>query len=104
MSIRCFFNHHAWDGCVCSRCGAKRDQDHAWDGCVCSRCGAENHDFEEIEKDEYTPTCCYSASDPCTGPNCGTWCDSYPGPGYSYVRLRCRRCGKVEERGERAEK
>ncbi len=30
---------HTWDGCVCTRCGKKRDAEHTWDGCVCTRCG-----------------------------------------------------------------
>ena len=118
MHILCFFGRHAWegckcsrcgltrdeghdwDGCICRRCGLKRDQDHSVEGCVCVKCGAEFHDFEVLDKEDYEPSCCYSAGDPCTGPDCGTWCDSNPGPAYHYELVRCRRCGKKEEHGE----
>ena len=38
----CERTNHKWDGCVCSRCGKKRNEHHEqhdWNGCVCSRCG-----------------------------------------------------------------
>ena len=120
MNLACLFRKHAWNGCVCARCGESRNQDHDWDGCVCRRCGAtrsrdhewngcfckkcgaESHDFEVIEKEEYQPTCCYGGPDDiCTGPGCSAWCTSNPGSAWSYEKVRCRRCGKVEEHGER---
>ena len=75
-----------------------RKGNHRWNGCVCSVCGMEKHDYELIRVDTIpNGGCCWSVSDPCTGPNCGTPCDSYyPGrEGKSVAEYRCRRCGKV---------
>lgn len=43
MNIKCLFGFHTWDGCICSRCGAKRDEAHSWDGCKCSKCGQKRN-------------------------------------------------------------
>lgn len=45
----CRIKGHDWDGCVCRRCGAKRDEAHDWDGCKCRRCWKtrdEGHDWD----------------------------------------------------------
>ena len=71
MNISCMFGRHQWDGCMCARCGAKRDcehkytrfeasrnnecvgtckcgkkqiLDHDWDGCTCRRCGKNRNE------------------------------------------------------------
>ena len=62
----CALYGHNWDGCMCSVCGARRNEQHHrvdckctrcyyspmewhdWDGCTCRRCGAvrsEGHDW-----------------------------------------------------------
>ena len=47
MGLTCNIRGHKWDGCKCTRCGAKRDEGHRYelvgyyDFCqeVCSVCG-----------------------------------------------------------------
>ena len=73
---------------------------HKWNGCVCSRCGEVRHSYEEVDfMLEEGAGCCWDSSEPCTGPHCGTFCDSYyPGrAGTKHVTLRCRVCGHEEE-------
>ena len=46
--MKCFLSFHKWKGCVCARCGAKRNEQHDWNGCTCRRCGAkrdQGHDW-----------------------------------------------------------
>ena len=46
--MKCFLSFHKWNGCVCARCGAKRNEQHDWNGCTCRRCGAkrdQGHDW-----------------------------------------------------------
>ena len=95
----CLFFRHAWQGCVCTKCGKEH---HQWDGCVCSRCGKERHNWIIITREIYetiggTETCCWDVSQPCTGPGCGTPCDSYTAPETRgtgrYEKIRqCTRC------------
>ena len=79
-----------------------RKGNHSWNGCVCSVCGAERHEYELVSE-EVTENggCCWSVSDPCIGPDCGTPCDSYyPGREGSVTRVwRCRRCGQEKAEG-----
>ena len=84
-----------------ARMAAKKDcnkGNHDWYGCVCTVCGQTRHDYVMIEEKEIpNGGCKWSVSDPCTGPNCGTPCDSYyPGREGKTVRTyRCRRCGHI---------
>ena len=39
MKIRCLFNMHQWDGCMCGACGKIRPEGHRWNGCKCEKCG-----------------------------------------------------------------
>ncbi len=53
MSMMCKLSGHKWNGCICSRCGEKRDEGHAWDGCTCNVCGKTRdaeHRFELVPK------------------------------------------------------
>lgn len=75
---------------------------HDWNVCICQNCGIERHDFKIIHVDHQKPDCCcWSSSDPCIGPGCGTPCDSYypSREGKTITTLRCSRCGleKTEE-------
>lgn len=87
------------------RVQAKREcgkGNHSWDGCVCSVCGAERHEYEVVKTEEIpNGGCCWSAQDPCTGPDCGTPCDSYyPGrEGKIITTWKCRRCGREKTDG-----
>ena len=39
--------YHYWDGCKCTQCRIKRDEQHDWDGCKCRRCRITgNHDWD----------------------------------------------------------
>lgn len=40
MGLLCTIAGHAWHGCTCERCGARRSSSHQWNGCVCEICGA----------------------------------------------------------------
>ena len=83
MSGSCRFGRHSWDGCVCTVCGKHRDR---------------GHDYVVVERQVSEPDCCcWSSSDPCTGPQCGTFCDSYyPGRGGSEtITERCSVCGQT---------
>ena len=74
---------------------------HRWDGCVCTRCGETRHSFEIVGMEEIDgPGCCWDVSSPCVGPHCGTPCNSYypRRAGEIRVTLRCRVCGRTEER------
>lgn len=117
MKLSCLFGGHDWDGCVCRRCGRKRDKDHDWDGCVCRRCGEKrdkdhdwnncicrrcgkkkcesdpNHEWEFLVKEE--KQCSMQSShgggqhlDPCYGVDC-QFCDA---GGYEDVYV-CKNCG-----------
>jgi hypothetical protein len=69
MSFKCKIGLHNWNGCKCSECGKKRDEQHDWTrdcekcticgktkesqhdwkGCICSKCGKtrdEQHDWK----------------------------------------------------------
>ena len=35
---------HKWDGCICTKCGKKRDEQHNWNGCMCSKCGSKRNE------------------------------------------------------------
>lgn len=79
-----------------------RKGNHSWNGCVCSVCGAERHEYELVsEKVTENGGCCWSVSDPCIGPDCGTPCDSYyPGREGSVTRVwRCKHCGSEKTEG-----
>ena len=63
MGLTCNMLGHKWDGCKCTRCGAKRDEGHHYeligyyDFCqeVCSVCGdtrnRKEHDWEWIQEE-----------------------------------------------------
>ena len=63
MSLICDILGHKWDGCKCTRCGAKRDEGHRYelvgyyDFCqeICSVCGdirnRKEHDWEWIPEE-----------------------------------------------------
>jgi hypothetical protein len=36
---RCGKTKHAWDGCICSVCKTRRNEEHSLSGCMCTRCG-----------------------------------------------------------------
>ena len=36
--MACLFGHK-WDGCICSKCGAKRNENHDWEDGTCKKCG-----------------------------------------------------------------
>ena len=79
-----------------------RKGNHSWNGCVCSVCGAERHEYELVsEKVTENGGCCWSVSDPCIGPDCGTPCDSYyPGREGSVTQVwRCKHCGLERTEG-----
>ena len=79
-----------------------RKGNHSWNGCVCSVCGAERHEYELVsEKVTENGGCCWSVSDPCIGPDCGTPCDSYyPGREGSVTQVwRCKHCGQEKTEG-----
>ena len=79
-----------------------RKGNHSWNGCVCSVCGTERHEYELVsEKVTENGGCCWSVSDPCIGPDCGTPCDSYyPGREGSVTQVwRCKHCGQERTEG-----
>ena len=52
MNLFCHLKIHSWDGCVCKKCGAKRNTEHPWDGCKCTKCGKkrdEQHNWDGCE-------------------------------------------------------
>lgn len=83
MGLVCKLRGHSWNGCVCARCGerrdeghsyqldakrsascgAKRDEEHLWQGCICSVCGkvrSEGHEWSDAEpngKADHRRTC-----------------------------------------------
>ena len=65
-------NLHDWDGCICTRCGARRDKEHDWDGCICRRCG-KTRDEER---------------NGCTCRSCGKTRDE----GHQWVETGCPNC------------
>ena len=70
---------HDWDGCQCKICGKKRDQGHDWDGCQCKRCGKkrdQEHDW-----------------DGCQCKRCGKKRDQE----HDWDGCKCRRCGKTRD-------
>lgn len=93
---------HEWDHCICKTCGKPSGQPHVWDGCKCAVCGTERHEWEEIKREQKGGTCCWDSNSPCTGPNCGTYCDSFTEPGYYLVTEKCNLCGETRERREEA--
>lgn len=99
MKLSCLFGSHDWDGCVCRRCGRKRDKFHDWDNCLCLRCGKKkcesdtSHQWEFTGKEEkYCSTKCSRGGgqhlDPCYGVDC-RFCDI---DGYENVYV-CKHCG-----------
>lgn len=79
-----------------------RNGNHIWNACVCTVCGKERHEYEVIRTEELpNGGCCWSAGDPCIGPNCGTPCDSYyeGREGKTITTYRCRRCGREKTTG-----
>jgi len=44
--MACLFGHK-WNGCVCSKCGEKRNEEHKWNGCKCEICGTVNDEFHK---------------------------------------------------------
>ncbi len=77
-NLLCSLFGHSWDGCICTRCGEKRDVLHKWDLCkgICIRCGRRctpQHDF-----------------DGCICKKCGTALHNYDG-------CVCRKCGAIRE-------
>ena len=77
---------HAWNGCVCTKCGKKRDEEHTWDGCVCTKCGKKRD--EEHTWDGCVCTKCRKKRD--SGHN---W-QPYE-PSDHTIAERCARCGEV---------
>ena len=99
MNIRCMFGKHDWNGCTCSLCNLRRDQDHIWDGCQCTRCFKTRHEYITIEEEILEGSgCCWSSDEPCTGPNCGTPCDNYypERKGKRRITKQCKFCGRKE--------
>jgi hypothetical protein len=97
MKLACFFRHD-WDGCVCRRCGKKRDEGHDWDGCICRRCGEKASIYSDLHTWEFIGTektgCSMSSSrgggqylDLCYGVDCA-FCDSADTEAV-YVCSRC---------------
>ena len=83
MGEGCRLGRHSWNGCVCEVCGKHRDS---------------NHDYVVIERMVVEPdSCCWDPGEPCTGPLCGTHCDSYyPGKaGSETITERCTVCGQI---------
>lgn len=93
---------HEWDHCICKTCGKPSGQPHVWNGCKCTVCGAERHEWVEINREQKGGTCCWDSNSPCTGPNCGTYCDSFKEPGYYLVTEKCKLCDETRERREEA--
>ena len=67
MGIVCKMSGHKWNGCICARCGEKRDEGHQWvkedNSCVekCAVCGAigrSEHKFERVSVAD-DPEICY---------------------------------------------
>gem|GEM_PF-4807029 len=51
MELICRIIGHDWNGCICQRCGQKRDEGHDWNGCTCLKCGKNsgaNHLFVSL--------------------------------------------------------
>ena len=81
IALACWLKDHDWNGCVCRRCGKKRDDEHDWSGCVCRRCGNkrdEEHDW-----------------DGCVCLRCGKKRDE----GHEWDECVCRRCGNKRDVG-----
>jgi hypothetical protein len=47
-SFLCVFLSHKWTGCICSRCGKKRDKEHIVINCVCINCKEKIHQWRCI--------------------------------------------------------
>lgn len=100
----CLFGHK-WNGCICSRCGKKRDiehrfdacrgqcvlcgkktaVEHSWRGCRCTRCAASRDEGHEF--------------DLCRG-QC-TLCGKKQAPEHAWEDCLCTRCGAVRDQGHR---
>lgn len=39
MGLMCKISGHKWNGCICERCNARRNEQHDWSTCKCSKCG-----------------------------------------------------------------
>ena len=88
---------HTWDGCKCSKCGIKRDSDHTWDGCKCSKCGKErdsDHTWDGCKCSK-----CVKERDSdhtwngCVCSKCGTKRDS----DHSWDGCVCSKCGEKRD-------
>lgn len=107
---------HDWNGCVCNRCGTKRDKDHLWDGCKCKRCGTisykdHHHDWNgcvcrrcgrKKEADEVGHDW-----DGCVCKRCGA--KRNEGHDWQYLKLedcsqRCSKCNEERTQHGRPEK
>jgi len=71
-------NLHDWDGCICTRCGARRDKEHDWDGCICRHCGQRK--FSDDEGHIWDGCVC-------------TVCGARRDKGHDVENCICRRCG-----------
>ena len=81
MNLKCVFGHK-WNGCYCSRCGERRDEQHDWDLCkgICKACRktqVEQHDW-----------------DGCKCSRCGTVRDEQHDWSANLCGSKCSRCGK----------
>jgi len=87
----CFFGHK-WNGCVCTRCGKKRDEGHVLQGCECTICGKKIHNGKDC-----TCTRCKATRDmfhkfeKCRCTVCGKTRDEQ----HDWDRCKCTICGKI---------
>ena len=52
----CLFGHK-WNGCMCEKCGKKRDQHHDWENCKCKRCGQVRDEAHNWQHGVYCSIC-----------------------------------------------
>ena len=90
---------HKWQGCKCVKCGKQRDEGHDWEGCRCKNCGKIKHVYEVVNIEHiFGDGCKWDITRECTGPGCGTWCDSYyEGRESRTIKtFKCKYCGEIK--------
>lgn len=100
-------SRHQWTGCVCTKCGKKRDEGHEWGPGEwrCSRCNADRPSYLDRTDRGEVFLVVREAEIPDTGAREASWLDArrelkrYPGEPIKWVRCP-RRWGQSRTTGE----
>lgn len=112
MGAKCWFLGHKWSGCMCERCGEKRDEGHDWNGCRCARCGGqrdEGHEWRRIpgtckrrcpvcgrEREAYDAEHEWRSIEGECREECGV-CGKTRSVKHQWIGCTCKRCGATRD-------